>query len=299
MKALISAYPFAVSTRDSGGDIPLHLACRERASKEVIDALIFSDPNTARVSDEEGRLPLHLVCRQGAGVDIVQNLISSYAGGARKPDSYGLLPLHWACAQNAKLPIVKALLKAHPDAMDVKDKWGRTPRSLALASTNPEKDEIVDALDQIPEFWTSTLVNEMSDLQDKIKEKDKKKKEYQVNSISLERKLVEVTAASSAAAESFKLLRADLETENKKLSKQLNELTSVNEGYEIKIDDLKRKNQKLSARANELLSRLENVTGVFGAIENQRMHVLKVTGNWEDSLQHVADILTWEDEAHS
>lgn len=295
VKALYIAFPAAVNTRDSGGDLPLHLACRERASKEVIDALIFAEPSSARVSDEEGRLPLHLACRQGAGIEIVDNLISSYIGGARKTDAYGLLPLHWACAQNATLPIVEALLQAHPDGTEVKDKWGRTPRSLALASTNPEKEEIIHALDRDPSFWTSNLIEEVSELKGKLDEKDKEEVEYQKKAGSLEQKLVEVTAASSAAAESFRLLKSELEAENKQLVKQLDELTNENERCEMKIDDLKQKNQDLSDKADELVSRLESVTGVFGSMEDQRMQILAITGQWEDSLQHAAEILTWDD----
>ena len=137
--------------KDSGGDLPLHLACRERASKAVIAAILSTEPEASKVKDDEGRLPLHLACRQGVAVQIIDSLIVCYYRASHSLDSYDLLPIHWACAQNASLKIIESLMRANPDSNDHEDKWGRTPMSLVQASTNPEKNEIV-ARDDLQSF---------------------------------------------------------------------------------------------------------------------------------------------------
>jgi len=295
IQALLMAYPPAVTMRDSGGDLPLHLACRERASRDVIDALLQSDPDTSRVSDDEGRLPIHLACRQGAGLDIVQRLLVTHHRGSKEIDSYGLLPLHWACAQNASVPVVEALLRANPYAVDVKDKWGRSPLSLAQASTNSEKGPIVTALNRDPSYWTTSLMEEVDELKEGTRRQMEQNQQANSKASSLEAKLAEVMAVSTSAAMSFQELRNELESENSRLKGEVEDLTPRLERSEERVDFLEEENGHMRGNVEELVERLGAMTEVFRAMEEQRLTVLRVTGDWEESLSRAAELVLIDD----
>ena len=62
IKALLDAYPKAVSHRDNDGNLPIHYACTEGVDdKEVLKMLIEIDPNTLLQADSYGRTALQIL----------------------------------------------------------------------------------------------------------------------------------------------------------------------------------------------------------------------------------------------
>jgi len=290
VKALIEAYPDGVSMKDSGGDLPLHLACRAKSSRAVIAALLSKDHNAARSVDDEGRIPLHLACRQGCGVEIIDDLIIAYHNGALVFDSYNLLPLHWACAQNASVTVVESLLRAYPEGVDEEDKWGRTPKSLVTASTNKHKVEILEALKRDPSYWTTTLIDEISDLKYELGSKTHTEKRSTARASNLETKLAEVTIASSSAAQTFRSLKNELESENEELRIKMRNTTALyNENEQVR-QQLEGDNSRLKRDIKSLTSRLNSAGDIFRGMEEQRMNLVKVTGNMESNLEKASAI---------
>lgn len=274
IKALINAYPESLMMKDSGGYLPLHLACRERASKAVIAALLSKEPAAAKIKDAEGRLPLHLACRQGVAVQIVDSLIVCHYRAARTPDSYSLIPLHWACAQNSSLAIIESLLRAHPDSTDLKDKWGRTPVSLALASTNPEKEEVMQALAKEPTYWTTTLVDEIDTLKNQLDDRD------------------------DLVGENAKL--RDL---NLNLKEKVAEMSNMNKFSDDDIEKLNDENAALVTEVANLKKKLNEFTFVFRGMEDQRKALIRISEEMEASLQQAVDVagddyMKWQDPLH-
>ena len=94
IEALLAAYLGAARQKDSGGDLPIHLACREKADAAVIFALLLKDPATDQTADDEGRLPIHLACRQQTPQTVVDRLLVAHHRASKTADAYGLLPLH-------------------------------------------------------------------------------------------------------------------------------------------------------------------------------------------------------------
>ena len=74
--------------KDGGGNIPIHIACRERASKSVIEVLLSEEPESSKVQDEEGRLALHLACRHGTSIEVVDSLIKHHFYATCTKDMY-------------------------------------------------------------------------------------------------------------------------------------------------------------------------------------------------------------------
>jgi len=246
--------------KDTAGDLPLHLACREKSSKAVLATLLSTEPTAAKVKDDEGKLPLHLACRQGVAVQIVDSLIVCHYRATRTPDSYNLLPLHWACAQNASVGIVESLLRANPDAIDHKDKWDRTPLSLATASTNPDKEEILAALKKDPGFWSNKFVDEIDHLKSKLKQKDQ----------------------SSSKVEQIQL-------ENAMLKEKINALTGMNKFSDDDIDKVTEENSVLGQEVDVLKKKLNEFVFIFRSMEDQRKTLVDLAERMENSIQQAVN----------
>ena len=198
------------------------------------------------------------------------------------------------------MEVVQSLLRANPYAVDHPDKWGRTPLSLAMASTNPDKDAVIEALGRDPSYWTTSLTEEVKTLKatydSKLDAEKTAQEKAQARAKSLEARLVEVTAASSAAAQSFRELKDELEEENAFLKKTVRELDATNKECESQIADMKKKNEFRSTRNDDLSGRLDKLMVVLGDMEEQRLAVLRITGDWEDSLQKASDLVHFDDE---
>jgi ankyrin repeat protein len=324
VRALLEAYPEAASCKDSGGDLPIHLACREKASPEVILMLLQSDADTTRVADAEGRLPLHLAVRRGASVDVVEKLIAANIKASKKVDSHNMLPLHWACSQNASVQVIHALLRANPYANSHEDNWKRTGVSLTESSTNPERDIILAALERPPHYWTQSLLSEVDKLRTKVKTGRGDEEKLQKKASTLESRLNEVIADSSANAENFQEVKDKLEKENSGLKKTVEENESTIEKLRAEnaasveklraehaasieklraenaasvaenkalAANLRAENAASVAENKALAGKLESLTNILMSMENQRHKLLRNTGKWEESLEKSTAIL--------
>lgn len=274
VRALIAAYPDSLLTKDSSGDLPLHLACRERASKSVIGAVLAEEPSAAKVRDDEGRLPIHLACRHGTEAKVVESLIMCYFRGIATPDAYHLLPIHWACAQNASLAVVEALLRANPDSADLQDKWERTPLSLAKASTNPEKGSIIEALNRDPSCWNTHLMDDIESLTSQLEVSQKKYSEA-------ERKIRILEKESGSTIK-------ELKDQNRKLHEDIRVLTSASKCSDEYLTTLHIENDKLKKEIQELKSYAE----AYKSMESQRMALLKVTEDMENMEKSMKEAAT-------
>lgn len=96
-----------------GGDLPLHIAIRDGANRDIIDLMLEKDTDSAGVQDCEGRLALHLAAsNSGTNLKVIQDLTHLNERATRTPDDFGLLPLHWACTKSAPAINIKAIIKA-------------------------------------------------------------------------------------------------------------------------------------------------------------------------------------------
>uniref|UniRef100_A0A6U3UZ08 Uncharacterized protein n=1 Tax=Ditylum brightwellii TaxID=49249 RepID=A0A6U3UZ08_9STRA len=100
----------------------------------------------------------------------------------------------------------------------------------------------------------------------------------------LEAKLAEVSAATNAIAQSFANLYEDIKKENVGLKDEVDTLVDDVEQRENRIWELRKENREYRATVEKLSRKMKILTGVLGAMEEQRHQVLKVTGQWEDAL---------------
>lgn len=74
----------------------LHVACRNRPPKDVIDVMIMAAPDMIFWADSFGWLPLHYACANGAEIDVAAALLEAYPDSKLTTDKRGRTPLHFA-----------------------------------------------------------------------------------------------------------------------------------------------------------------------------------------------------------
>ena len=72
IQRLIDEFPESVTAFDDKGYTPLHIACKEGAPLNVIDALVRAWPDSVKwpTFNKKMMLPLHLVCRYYSGSNL-------------------------------------------------------------------------------------------------------------------------------------------------------------------------------------------------------------------------------------
>mmetsp|Transcript_9093 Transcript_9093/g.12614 ORF Transcript_9093/g.12614 Transcript_9093/m.12614 type:complete len:884 (-) Transcript_9093:140-2791(-) len=149
VQSLIQCAPETVTWADSNDWLPLHHACANGASYDVLSLLVEAYPNTKVAQDRRRRTPLHFAfsdaqkanAEDGDGskagnsiVDVVRLLSDS--GAAQLSDATGKLPIHYACAYGTRAAVLEVLVKAYPDGIFAKEESGRTPLHLAMVNAH-------------------------------------------------------------------------------------------------------------------------------------------------------------------
>jgi len=143
-------------SENSGGGLPLHVACRNYASIGVITALLAENFASAKRSDENGDLPLHLLLRCGGVVDqvIVKTLLTCFSSAVSRTDMNGDLPLAIALKHSCQATVVNTLLLQFPDAAGILNGEGHSPLHLAFENGADDRT-ILGLLNHAPELATA------------------------------------------------------------------------------------------------------------------------------------------------
>jgi ankyrin repeat protein len=141
---------------ESGGGLPLHVACSNHASIGTITALLAENFASAKRADENGDLPLHLLLRGGEVVDpvVVKTLLTCFAGALSRTDMNGDLPLALAIKHQCRSAVINAILMQYPEAAGVLNGEGHSPLFLAFKH-NADDRTIMGLLNHAPELATA------------------------------------------------------------------------------------------------------------------------------------------------
>ena len=60
--ALLEVFPKGAEVQDENGELPLHLACQDDLSADVIRMLLRIYPNAAKIKNKNGELPINDAC---------------------------------------------------------------------------------------------------------------------------------------------------------------------------------------------------------------------------------------------
>jgi hypothetical protein len=125
----------------------------ERAQNAHDEARIWISRKETDGSVRWRLLPIHAAIVFKAPEDVVEALLAAYPNGAQSKDDQGMLPLHLAFRNGSTEGIVNLLLVAYPRSINVKDRKGRIPLVLAQASTSPNRDSFMKALERGPTYY--------------------------------------------------------------------------------------------------------------------------------------------------
>eukprot|EP00586_Coscinodiscus_wailesii_P019090 CAMPEP_0172518438 /NCGR_PEP_ID=MMETSP1066-20121228/290827_1 /TAXON_ID=671091 /ORGANISM="Coscinodiscus wailesii, Strain CCMP2513" /LENGTH=359 /DNA_ID=CAMNT_0013300841 /DNA_START=80 /DNA_END=1160 /DNA_ORIENTATION=- len=115
--------------------LPLHQMCSLNPPKKALVAMIEANPSAVRKREHNfERLPLHIACINNASDDVILTLLSHYKQAAKGKDVAGRVPLHYACCNDVSINVIKALLEACPEATATKDHAGWLPVHVACSS---------------------------------------------------------------------------------------------------------------------------------------------------------------------
>lgn len=156
---IIQAAPEVASWADAHSWLPLHHACINGASTEVLQLLTRAYPEGKAALDTNNRTPLHLYSTRGnsdnynpvtlatnftilvsggtgneIGDENDESSVRKGAGAAMVQTTMGMLPMHYACAYGTTTSVLKVLEKAYPKSLNAKDNNGRTPLHMAMVN---------------------------------------------------------------------------------------------------------------------------------------------------------------------
>jgi len=135
--AILLSYPKAAEKRDSlYHRLPIHVACLNGASSDVVRTLLNVHKDGAKATMKDGQLPLHYACGSGASRDVIEELLRVYPEGAQVRDINGWLPIHLACLQNASVEVIELLLEENPSSVTARTDKGNTPLQCAKSVKN-------------------------------------------------------------------------------------------------------------------------------------------------------------------
>eukprot|EP00548_Thalassiothrix_antarctica_P007577 CAMPEP_0194150846 /NCGR_PEP_ID=MMETSP0152-20130528/45450_1 /TAXON_ID=1049557 /ORGANISM="Thalassiothrix antarctica, Strain L6-D1" /LENGTH=2046 /DNA_ID=CAMNT_0038854157 /DNA_START=234 /DNA_END=6374 /DNA_ORIENTATION=- len=162
VKFLLSKSPEGAYTmvyrppNNSGGGLPLHIACRNYASIGVITALLAENFASAKRTDENGDLPIHLLLRCGEVVDqvVIKTLLTCFSSAVSRTDMNGDLPLAIAIKYQCRAAVINTILMQFPEAAGVLNGEGHSPLFLAFKHTSDDRT-IMGLLNHAPELATA------------------------------------------------------------------------------------------------------------------------------------------------
>jgi len=137
VQSLIDSSPETATWPDSHGWLPLHHACANGASTEVLSILIDAYPEGKIKQDNQNRTPLHFYAtRRTQNTNVMAQCVEALAdsGAAELPDRGGMLPMHYACAYGTNPAVLEVLANAYSDSLVAKENKGRTPMHLAMVN---------------------------------------------------------------------------------------------------------------------------------------------------------------------
>lgn len=95
----------AAYIRGQANATPLHLMCKlNNPPADLIQDIVDAAPDVAGWTDSHGWLPLHHACANGASPDVLRCLLEAYPDGKITQDSLNRTPLHFYATRNSDNP---------------------------------------------------------------------------------------------------------------------------------------------------------------------------------------------------
>jgi hypothetical protein len=87
----------------------------------VIEYLVDRWGEAVKSADSDGDLPLHIACEEKAPLKVVRFLVEQWSEAIKTANHNGCLPLHHACSSTVPFDVVEFLVKEWPEAIKIMD----------------------------------------------------------------------------------------------------------------------------------------------------------------------------------
>lgn len=133
---LLLAYPESISkTEFTLRRTCLHIAILKGLPDTVISTLLEAYPEATKVQDRHGRVPLHYACSNLRSVDLIKKIIMCFPRCIQAPDRKNWTSLHVAVTKNTHPDLIAFMLALCPDAALLRTSLGATPLELMMDSS--------------------------------------------------------------------------------------------------------------------------------------------------------------------
>mmetsp|Transcript_15635 Transcript_15635/g.34552 ORF Transcript_15635/g.34552 Transcript_15635/m.34552 type:complete len:547 (-) Transcript_15635:159-1799(-) len=136
VRCLFNFYPRMASSKDQGGDLPIHYAARYSGSTDLMHYLLQANPGSTKIKGDGNLVPLHcgLFNESHNRVAIVKTLLQADPSAASMINSDGDTALHTAAVQECEAELVYALVSVSPEAAKYQNDIGQLPLHTACGS---------------------------------------------------------------------------------------------------------------------------------------------------------------------
>ena len=143
----------SLSTPDSKSRLPLHIACKNGASFQVLQLLVALYPEACTVATHLNQYPMHIYFEylstplgkrkrevpkhkiQATMEMLINPILETYDDSRRRRKSRGILPIHIACELGLSYDLIARLCKVYPKGLSkVKPGTSKYPLELFLLS---------------------------------------------------------------------------------------------------------------------------------------------------------------------
>jgi len=124
--------------------LPIHSACALDPPVSFINSILLAYPEGVKALDDQGMTPLHYACSNMASKEVIQILLKFYPDSINLVEpSTGRYPLHLAVYWGqSSLDVLKLLLEHDRKILSTKDIEGNIPLELAINSEYKSKEVI-------------------------------------------------------------------------------------------------------------------------------------------------------------
>jgi len=139
IQEIVESAPEVVGWTDNHGWLPLHHACANGTSTEVLRLLTDAYPAGKVHQDKQNRTPLHFYATRNSDIPVVMTANAALladSGAAELSDHGGMLPMHYACAYGTHPVVLQVLGTVFPGSLVAKENKGRTPMHLAMVNAH-------------------------------------------------------------------------------------------------------------------------------------------------------------------
>lgn len=251
------------TTALSTDNLLLHEACKTRAPLWFVDAVVRSNKDAITKKGYAGYLPLHFACANGASADVIAFLLGEFPGSIHMVENNErMLPLHLASKHCLSEDSMMVLLSSFPEAIMVKDAFGRTPLDFAKNQSNAAlRNTTISYLDRgnwlcsasaAARHWAELVHHkQMEEFEEKMKKAvDQLELEHQEEKTELEEKVSVLEALVSQKQENIDSLEQTIEQLKAEITsgvdREHQSLAALQYELELKGDELKTIQSKLT-----------------------------------------------------